>query len=369
MRLALLGDIAPFGRYCLHRHPEALTQFDAVRSFLRSHDVVFGNLETPFSDGEGAAGWKSAHIHAHPANIELLRFLGVTHVTLANNHIGDFGTAAYERTKAVLEQAEIGWFGTEDQGIRLVAQGERIAMLGYCSLNTNPSFLIARDGGGLNLLDVDRVVEAMEQNRRDEFLTVLAIHSGQEHVHMPSSEDVAFARSLAARFDYVYYGHHPHVVQGAELAGNSPIFYSLGNFVFDDVYTPRDPDKPLIQLSEANKTGVVASVEIVDGKVRGWSVTPVYLGAERVALGAEVYGFDMRPYNEALATACSEDYDNRRRAIILEYFENRRALRDLKWYLSRLNLNSVGTLLAARRNARKHSDLFTSKIHKLRSFQ
>jgi poly-gamma-glutamate synthesis protein (capsule biosynthesis protein) len=369
MKLALLGDIAPFGRYCLHRHPEVLAQFEAVRSFLRGHDVVIGNLETPFSEGEGAAGWKSAHIHAHPANVDLLRFLGVTHVTLANNHIGDFGTAAYEQTKTILEQAGIGWFGTEAQEIRLEAQGERIAMLGYCSLNTNPSTLTTTDGGGLNLLDVDRVVEAMTQNRRDGFLTVLAIHSGQEHVHMPSSEDVAFARGLAARFDYVYYGHHPHVVQGAEMVENSPIFYSLGNFVFDDVYTPRDQNKPLIRLSEANKTGAVASIEITNGKVRDWSVTPVYLGTECVSMGVDVSGFDMRPYNEALATACSEDYDRMRSAIILEFFESRRALRDLKWFIRRLNLNSVGVILAARRNARKHSDLFTMKIHTLRTMK
>ncbi|WP_374343791.1 CapA family protein [Azonexus sp.] len=366
MKLALLGDIAPFGRYCLHRHPEVLAQFEGVRSFLRGHDMVIGNLETPFSEGEGAAGWKSAHIHAHPANIDLLRFLGVTHVTLANNHIGDFGAAAYERTKAVLEQAGIGWFGTEDRDIRLEVQGERIAILGYCSLNTNPSPLTAL-GGGVNLLDLDRVVEAMAQNQRDGFMTVLAIHSGQEHVHMPSSEDVAFARGLAARFDYVYYGHHPHVVQGAEMVENSLIFYSLGNFVFDDVYTPRDPDKPLIQLSEANKTGAVASVEIIDGKVCDWSVTPIYLGTEHVALGIDVFGFDMRPYNAALTMACSEDYDSRRRAIIFEYIESRHAMRDIKWYLRRLNLNSVGVILAARRNARKHSELFTTKLHKLRT--
>jgi len=185
MKLALLGDIAPFGRYCLHRNPEVLGQFDAMRDFLHSHDVVIGNLETPFSDGEQAKGWKSAHIHSHPSNIDLLRYLGITHVTLANNHIGDFGTAGYERTKTLLAQAGIDWFGTEERCIRLDQKGEKVAMLGYCSLNTNPSPLSDKAGGNLNLLDVDQVVSAMEKNQKDGYLTLLSIHSGQEHRGVP----------------------------------------------------------------------------------------------------------------------------------------------------------------------------------------
>ena len=72
---------------------------------------------------------------------------------------------------------------------------------------------------------------------------------------MPSSDDVKFARHLANQFNYVYYGHHPHVIQGFERVNKSTIFYSLGNFIFDDVYTSKDKEKPLIALSESNKTG------------------------------------------------------------------------------------------------------------------
>jgi len=147
------------------------------------------------------------------------------------------------------------------------------------------------------------------------------------------------------------------------------IAYSLGNFVFDDVYTARDPKKPLIRLSEANKTGAVASVEIINGKILNWSITPHYLGPDRLTIGADVTGFSMRAYDDALATACTEDYDHKRHALIQQYVESRRALRDLKWYLRRLNTNSIGLILAARRNARNHLELFTSKVHKLGTFQ
>jgi poly-gamma-glutamate synthesis protein (capsule biosynthesis protein) len=365
MKIALLGDVAPFGRYCLHRNPEALAQFDEVATLLRSHDVVIGNLETPFAEGEKATGSKSAHIHAHPDNVRLLQHLGITHVTLGNNHIADYGVGGYERTKAILSQAGIEWFGAENRVLRIEAQGEKISLIGYCSMNTNPAQIKLGGANVPNLLDVDVVLQELARSTQDGYFPVLSVHSGQEHVHMPSSEDVAFARALALRYDHVYYGHHPHVVQGAEKRGNSLALYSLGNFVFDDVFTPREPGKPLIELSEANKTGAVASIEIVNGQIRGWDVTPIYLGETRVRVGQEVEGFDLDGYSESLGAAGTEAYDAERREIILEYIDGRRARRNFRWYLRRLNLNSVGIIFAARRNARMHRQIFASKLDKM----
>ena len=366
MKIALLGDIAPFGRYCLHNNPEALSQFDELRESLRGHDLVIGNLETPFVDGERAAGSKSAHIYAHPESIELLKYLGVTHVTLANNHIGDFGLAGFSRTKALLEKSGIGWFGAENRSLRLEVAAEKISLHGYCSLNTNPASLRLGKSEMLNILDVDRVTLAMERDRRDGYLSILAVHSGQEHVHMPSSEDVEFARGLALQFDYIYYGHHPHVVQGAEKVESSLLFYSLGNCVFDDVYTARDNQRPLVRLSEANRTGVIATVEISNGQVGDWSLAPIYLGSDRVSTSRNVRGFEMCIYNSLLAKAGTDQYEKNRSKAIWTYIGSRRALRDLKWYWSRLNMNSIGIIWAARRNAIMHHAVFTSKLSKLK---
>lgn len=363
MKIALLGDIAPFGRYCLARNTGLLEQFSSVRDYLSQFDEVIGNLETPFATDERPIGGKSATVKADPSNVTLLTALGITHVTLANNHIGDFGERAYERTKVCLDEAGIGWFGTEGKQIRLQRCGERIALLGYCSYNTNPSPIPTRTGAGLNYLDVEEVCCALEDNTADGYLSILAVHSGQEHVHMPSSDDVVFARGLAQKHDYVYYGHHPHVVQGHETIGGSAIFYSLGNFVFDDVYTPRDPYKPLIRLSEANKTGAIGTVEIRDGRIVGSGVTPIYMAPERMLIGDEVPGFDMDAFDAHLADAGTPEYNARRSAIIAKFIGSRRELRDLSWYLRRLNFNSVGIILKARKNARLYRAAFASKLN------
>ncbi len=362
MKIALLGDIAPFGRYCLTRTEDLLEQFSSVRNYLSQFDLVVGNLETPFAMTEKPIGGKSATIKADPVNVALLSALGINHVTLANNHIGDFGQRAYERTKACLDEVGIGWFGTEGKQIKLKQRGEKIALLGYCSYNTNPSPIPVQTGTGLNYLELEKVCRALENNAAEGYLNILAVHSGQEHVHMPSSDDVVFARGLAHKHDYVYYGHHPHVIQGHETIGGSAIFYSLGNFVFDDVYTPRDPRKPLIRLSEANKTGAIGVVEICDGRIVGSSVTPIYMAPERILIGDEVPGFDINVFNEYLADAGTPEYDARRSSIIAEFIHNRRQLRDLTWYLRRLNFNSVGIMFKARRNASLYRAAFASKL-------
>jgi len=362
MKIALLGDIAPFGRYCLAEHPGLVAQFASVRDYLTQFDLVIGNLEAPFVLNDRAIGGKSATIKTHPANVRLLTSLGVTHVTLANNHIGDFGRGGYERTKTCLEKAGIEWFGTEGKQIHIEQGGEKIALLGFCSYNTNPSPVPAASGGGLNYLDAQAAQDAVRGNASDGFLSILAVHSGQEHVHMPSSDDVRFARGLADLADYVYYGHHPHVVQGHERVAGSAIFYSLGNFVFDDVYTLRDPDKPLITLSEANKTGAIGIVEICNGQIVDMGVMPIYLGSDELLIGDAVPVFDMAVYDTHLATAGTPEYDQNRASVIRAFIDSRRELRDLKWYMRRLNLNSVGIILKARKNARLYREVFASKL-------
>ncbi|MDN7136781.1 CapA family protein [Pseudidiomarina sp. 1ASP75-14] len=365
MKIAMLGDIALFGRYCKNKNSNIEQQLKVVREYLSGHDVIVGNLETPFADKEKPAGSKSAHVKSHPSNIELLKYLGVTHVTLANNHIGDFGVEAYKQTIRLLDEAGISWFGTEGMQIRIESDGEKIALLGYCSYNTNPSRIWLNSHQALNLLEVDEVVEAMRESTESGYLPILAVHSGQEHVHTPSSHDVAFARGLAEQFDYIYYGHHPHVVQGAELVRNSPIFYSLGNFIFDDVYTPRDLSKPLITLSEANKTGIIASVEIKEGNIINWMCVPTYLAEKEMLVGDQVFDFNMSPYSNALKKAGSKDYDVERTNKINEYIDSRRNMRNFKWYIKRLNFNSLGIMFAARRNAKNYRIKFVNQLSRL----
>ncbi len=362
MKIALLGDIATFGRFCLSNNSEVINYFNVVKKHLSEFDVVVGNLEAPFATEEGAIGGKSATVKSHPLNIKLLRHIGITHVNLANNHIGDFGIIGYERTKDILEDNDIDWFGTEDKQIEMEVNGEKIALLGFCSYNTNPSPVKSKSNKGLNYLDAHKVEQEIEKNSKRGLFNIVSIHSGQEHVHMPSSDDIKFARQIAEKFNYVYYGHHPHVIQGYEQINGSAIFYSLGNFIFDDVYTQRDKNKPLIKLSEANKNGLIAELEIKNGNLENANSSIVYMSEDRMLIGDHISGIDTSIYNAYLAGAGSSEYNEIRSSLISDYINSRRQMRDMRWYISRLNFNSVGILLKARKNLKLYKKHFLEKI-------
>lgn len=360
MKIALLGDIALFGRKCVAKNPAFATSLDEVATYLKTHDMVVGNLETPFVDGHRAVGAKSAHVASHMANIALLTRLGVTHVTLANNHIMDYGCDAFALTKRLLDEAGIAYFGVDGREVRLEHDGNKIALLGFCSYNTNPNKDSCGAEGGINISDPAVIADRLNDTRAAGYLGILAAHSGQEHVHMPGRDDITFTRSLAGQGDYVYYGHHPHVVQGYEQISGAHIFYSLGNFVFDDVYTSKSPE-PLIKMSEANKTGLIVSLEVTNSKVTGQDFIPIYNGDKGFALGEDVEGFSMVPYNDFLDLPAAE-YDALRKSRIDTFIEGRKAKRDLAWYLARMRPASALMILNARRNAKQYQAHFASKL-------
>lgn len=360
MKIALLGDIAFFGRKCVAANPDFADSLDGVAAYLKTHDVVIGNLETPFVDGHNAVGVKSAHVSSNSANVALLKRLGVTHVTLANNHIMDYGCGAYLLTKEILEKSGIGYFGVNGREIRFEKGGSRIAMLGYCSYNTNPNADDCKGDSGINILDVDVAMERLRQNARDGYLSVLAVHSGQEHVHLPSRDDICFARYLAQEIDYVYYGHHPHVVQGAEKVGGAHIYYSLGNFVFDDVYTNKSTE-PLIKMTEANKTGIIVSLEVCGNAVVTESLVPIYNGDDGIKYGNDVSGFSMENYNRYLEMP-HDQYVTFRQEQIKAFVDERAKKRDIKWYLKRMRPASAIQILNGRRNAKLYRAHVASKM-------
>ena len=362
MKIALLGDIAFFGKNCIKNNDNLFDYFKDAKDYLQNFDIVIGNLEAPFCENSSAVFGKSATVSSHPANIEIIKFLNITHVNLANNHIGDFGKDVYENTKKILENNKIDWFGTEEKDVFLNIYNEKVCMMGFCSYNTNPSIVRSNSKNGLNYLDAEVVYKKIDENSRNGYFNILSVHSGQEHVHLPSIEDIKFARSIAKKHSYVYYGHHPHVIQGFEKVSDAAIFYSLGNFIFDDVYTPKDDKNPLVAMTGANKTGLIGEIEIVDGKLVDVKSTPLFLGFSKVSIDIDHNKANLENINHYLNDIEEPEYSLKRQSKISEYINERKKLRNFKWYLDRMNLNSIGIIMNARKNTKLYKEKFLSKL-------
>ena len=179
-------------------------------------------------------------------------------------------------------------------------------------------------------------------------LNIVSIHSGFEHINLPDLDDIKMARRFAEICPYVYYGHHPHVVQGVELVQGSLIAYSLGNFCFDDVYTTKSRE-PLIKQSENNRRGLILEIEVRAKELVKHRLTPTILATEELRFDSAGGRERIEAYSRALREPV-DSYRVRRKKLVSDYIASRKDLRNIEWYLKRINFASVRMLLCSNLN-------------------
>ena len=363
MKIALLGDMAFFGKMSLNENSRVEDFFSDVADYLKGFDYVIGNLETPFSEKKRTFGAKSAYICADVENVKTLKQLHIDAVCLANNHMFDFGAEGYETTKRVLGKNGIEYFGTEGKELRVNVGGSKLALSGFCCYSSNPLMCVRYGEYGVNAYNIGMVQRVLKRNANNGYLNIVAVHAGMEHVNYPSLEHVRAARLLTDECPHVYYGHHPHVIQGVEEYKGSVIAHSLGNFCFDDVFSDNS-SMPLVELTENNRTGAILELEIDGNNVLNWREQIVYIAKEGKMQLIETPS-DVSEYNNALA-ACEEDttaYTAKRSQILTARLSMRKSTRNLMWYLKRLRPRYVQIMLNAKRNAKQFNENVLKFIH------
>jgi len=267
VRLAFVGDVmladGPGRVIAAGRDP-----FAHVAERLRQADVRIGNLECVIARG-GRALDKPWTFRAHPRVLPVLkRHLDV--VSVANNHVGDFGREAFAEMLGHLDASGIlrvgGGHNLAEAHRPLIVEkhGLRIALLGYNEFFPR-SFEADADRPGSAWSDDERVVEdirrARSEHRAD--LVIPFMHWGTEDDPVANDRQRQLAhRMIDAGADAVV-GTHPHVVQDAEVHRGKPIVYSLGNFVFDGFE------------GLAHRTGWMLFFTVDRQGVREWHVEPV----------------------------------------------------------------------------------------------
>ncbi len=353
MKIAFLGDMAFHGKFCLKSNDSLFDYFNDARNILSTCDYVVGNLETPFVTNGKKSGSKSAYISSNSVNVEILKYLGINAVNLSNNHIFDFGIDGFNSTLSVLNANNIEWFGCNEKKLFL-DKNEKIVFHGYCSLNTNPLGLKSRNkSAGIDHLDARVAIESVCDFNSKGFFNILSVHSGVEHVNIPSSDDVLFARHLSGKAPYFYYGHHPHVLQGYEVVNSSLIAYSLGNFCFDDIYDGRTI-KPLVKQSENNKSSVIMIIELVGGKIINHEEIGIYMGEDKLDVNVK---HNLERYSQLLSLS-EPEFENERNKQINAIVKKRNSKRGLSWLLSRLNLSTIERRYDVYKNKKLYRMLF-----------
>jgi poly-gamma-glutamate capsule biosynthesis protein CapA/YwtB (metallophosphatase superfamily) len=204
---------------------------------LQRADVVIGNLESPISTRGTAVPDKKFTLRAVPATIDALRAAGIGVVSLANNHILDFGPLALQDTLHALDEGGILYSGAgmdladARSPAFLKVRGRTVAFLSY-SLTFPIEFYASASRPGTAPGYKEYVRKDIEAVRPHADLVVVSFHWGAELMTAAKDYQVELAhRAIGWGADLVL-GHHPHVVQELELYRGKLIAYSLGNFVF-----------------------------------------------------------------------------------------------------------------------------------------
>jgi poly-gamma-glutamate synthesis protein (capsule biosynthesis protein) len=217
--------------------PDAL--LNGVRAPFAACDAVIANLECPATLA-GSPLEKKYVFRAEPSWLPALGRAGITHVTLANNHSNDQGREGLRQTMRALRDAGIEAIGAgaaqrEACGPALIeVRGARLAVFASVPLpleNWMFGDTLAGPCQDTPSQSAERVREWKQRHPGDVVLVLL--HWGIEHREIPEPEQVADAHALIDAGADAVVGHHPHVVQRAELYRGKPILYSIGNFVFD----------------------------------------------------------------------------------------------------------------------------------------
>lgn len=211
--------------------------FAATVSALKNGDIAVGNLEAPLAQNGTEFKNKKFRFKTDPQAATALKRAGFSILTLANNHMLDFGSDGLRETIYNLDQQGIQHSGAGEtlamarREALVNCNGGKIAFLAY-SLTYPEEFYAGDKRAGTAPGFRPYYQEDIARARTVADYVVVSFHWGTEKAAMPKKYQIAAAhRAVDAGADVVL-GHHPHVLQGIEHYKGAVIFYSLGNYAF-----------------------------------------------------------------------------------------------------------------------------------------
>jgi len=250
--------------------------FGGVREYFQESDYTVINLECPISEIESPINKKYIFRADTPAAPALQR-VGITHCAMANNHTVDQGITGLRQTFETLKSAGIVPIGYIDSAqisgnipkpVIISKNGVSVAVFSVCALPIE-NYTNSQGQPGICIAYTGDICDAVRGYKAQNPLTyvVLFLHWGTEFQPSPSmGQRIDAMRMVSAGADVII-GCHPHVVQNVETVQGRTVYYSIGNFVFDQ----RRPEgrkaiMPVITFGRDTIIHRVVDVDIVGNK-------------------------------------------------------------------------------------------------------
>ena len=249
------------------KNPSSL--FDSkILELFNNADFNIINLESPLTTGGNKDKIKKTgpNLKADPKTVGVLNLLKTNLVTLANNHIYDYGALGLSETLNLCNQYNINTVGA---GLTL-AQANKIFYKNFGELSVaviniaeNEWCNASETRGGANPMNFIANTRSILEAKKISDIVILIVHGGHEYYHFPSPRMVEQYRFYAELGASIIIGHHSHFISGYEIFNGVPIFYGLGNFLFDS-----DTD------SNEWYEGLLLQIEINHNKEINWKLQP-----------------------------------------------------------------------------------------------
>ena len=249
--ITFAGDVTLGGEDYLRDDPASFASVYAANGpeyflsnfadFFAEDDLTIVNLEgvltdndqlQPMDKGKGTSAGDGYWFRGRTEYVQALTAAGVEAVSLANNHVLDYGPVGLRDTIATLDAAGIAWFGTRDKHAdeteKFYFYEKDGVTVAFVSLYWEDYLQGDPDGCGAWLsVEISRLKESGQADA-----VVAILHGGQEYGrHRTRPQTVFTAMAMKAGADLVIC-HHAHVVMGMDVIGNRSAVYSLGNFCF-----------------------------------------------------------------------------------------------------------------------------------------
>jgi len=277
--LTFVGDICLAGRPS--RDPSRLSQplSQAILQAIGEDACLIGTVEAPISIRGTPKPYKAC-LRAEPQALGLLA--GIEVGLLGNNHIDDYGPEAAIDTRAAL--VSIGCqptgYGANLPGALLPARvdlcGVNVAILSFCCLTTRADGFATERIPGVAPLSMQLLRESIRLAQKEADLVVVCPHWGIQGSSLPTLDNILLARAAIECGASAVIGTHAHVIQASETYLGAPIFYGLGNYLFDDVDAPYVDHNGCdtgtsyrVKQTETNRTSLVVALRPVRDS-SGW---------------------------------------------------------------------------------------------------
>jgi len=263
---ASINEITAVGEIILSRgvaeriikYKDVLYPFRKITDMIKTGDYTIATLEAPLTkdcvyDGDTMV------FCGDDSYIEGLPFAGIDLVSMAANHIKDYGDAGIEETIGLLDERNIAHVGAgmnsaqARNAVITEINGVKYGYLGYNAVVPN-TYAATENSAGSAWANIDEMTEDITTLRPNVDMLIVMAHWGVEYTNQPSEHQKEIAHVAIESGADLIIGDHPHWVQGVEFYNGKFILYGIGNFVFDQMWSQETREGIILKLYTYGKT-------------------------------------------------------------------------------------------------------------------